>query len=132
MNDMMLQSSATGQSLSDGSGTDWQIVGKLELPFGVDAHSMINAWLRDVLTPLHLDVDFLNQIRRSAEDVAVRALQPATVMNYQHTHLRIYIPANRPLNVPSWGFFRIEKVETAAGNKHARAHSIEFYLFLEG
>lgn len=38
---------------------DWQIVGELELPFGADAHSLIDAWLSEVLARLHLHVIFL-------------------------------------------------------------------------
>ena len=52
------------------------------------------------------------------------------MLKHQHTHLLIYIPANRLENRGTWGFFRIEKVGTENGN--LRDHSIEFYLYLEG
>lgn len=110
---------------------DWQIVGELELPFGVDAHSMISAWLLEVLAPLHLDVGFLNKVLRSAEDAAARAMRTETVMKYQHTHLLIHIPVSRPASLQTWGFFRIDKVEPGVDNANFRDHSIEFYLYLE-
>jgi hypothetical protein len=129
---MKLQSNQTDRAISYGSGTDWQIVGELELPLGVDAHSRINAWLLDVLTPLHLHIDFLTKVLKSAEDATERSIQTETVMTYRHTHLLIYVPANRPLNAQTWGFFRIEKAATSAENELSPAHSIEFYLFHEG
>jgi hypothetical protein len=114
------------------SNTAWRIVGELELPFCMDAHSMISAWLSEVLTPLQLHVGFLNKVLRSAEDAAGRAMRSEMVMKYQRTRLLIYVPADRPSNAQTWGFFHIEKVEPAVEIENSRAHSIEFYLYLEG
>lgn len=129
---MKLQSRQTDQPSSYDSGTDWQLLGETELPLGVDAQSSINAWLLDVLTPLHLHIDFLNKVLKSAEDATARSIETSTVVKCQHTRLLIYVPANRLLNAQAWGFFRIEKAATSAANEHSRAPSIEFYLFLEG
>lgn len=129
---MKRQSSQTDQAISHGSGTDWQVLGELELPLDGDAHSKISIWLSEVLSPLQLHAGFLNKVLTSAEDAAARAMQTETVMKYQHTYLLIYISAGRPLNAQTWGFFRIDKVERAAKNENFRDHSIEFYLYLEG
>jgi hypothetical protein len=112
--------------------TGWQKLGELELPVGSSAVERINAWLSHILIPLHLHVDFLNKVLQSAQDVAARLKQTEMVIKYQHTCLLLYIPENRPLNVQTWGFFRIEKVETAAENENSCDRLIEFYLFLEG
>jgi hypothetical protein len=127
-----IQSSQTNQLLSQGASTDWQVLGELELPFGVDAGSVIKAWLSDVLTPLRLHVDFLNRVLESAEKAAARAIQTGSVMKHQCTHLFIYIPVHQPSNLQTWGFFRIEKVEIAVERENSHDHSIEFYLYLEG
>lgn len=129
---MKLQSSQTDQPLAHGSSTGWQIFGALELPFGVDAHSTIHAWLTEVLLPLKLPLAFLDKILISADGLATRMMQTGTVMDIQHTHLLIYIPANRPLNGQTWGFFRIEKVDPAEKIENPCNHSIEYYLYLEG
>ena len=129
---MQRQPDQTDQPTPRVSGTDWHVLGEFELPFGMDVHSIIHVWLSDILTPLDLDVNFLNKVSKSAEEAAVRAIQTETVMKYQHTHLLIYISADRPSNGGTWGFFRIMKVETTAENEDPRDHSIEFYLYLEG
>jgi hypothetical protein len=118
--------------ISQDSGTYWQLLGELKLPFGVDAHPRINAWLANVLSPLYLPADFLNKIWKSAEEVAARNIQTERMLKDQHIQLLLYVPASRPLNLKTWGFFRIEKVQSALENENPCDHSIEFYLYLEG
>lgn len=120
------------QPISRNPDTDWQILGEIELPLGVNAYLILDAWLLDALIPLNLYADFLNKIRKSAEDVAARAMQTEMVIQPQRTRFLILIPANRPLDVQTWGFFRIEKVGLAAENENSPNHTIEFYLFPEG
>jgi hypothetical protein len=129
---MKPQTRQTHHPTAHGSGTDWQVLGELELPPGVEARARINTWLLDVLTSLHLPVDFLKKVLKSAEDAVGRSVQTEVVMACRHIHLLIYVPANRPLNAQTWGFFRIEKAATSAESEHTRAHVIELYLFLEG
>jgi hypothetical protein len=129
---MKLPSGSIGQPIVPGSDTDWQILGELELPFGVDAGSVINTWLSDVLTSLYLHVDFFNKIWKSAEDAAARSMQAQRVLKDQHIRFLLFIPARRPLNLKTWGFFCIEKAKPAGENKNPCEHSIEFYLYLEG
>ena len=111
---------------------NWQLLGELELRIDTGADSSIGEWLMEILKPLHLSKDFTGKIVKSAEEAIVRAMQSETVMKQQHTHLLIYIPADRPANGGTWGFFRIEKVGTEAENENPRDHAIEFYLYLEG
>lgn len=128
---MKLQASHADRPLAHNPDTDWRILGELELPLGTTADSIFNAWLSDVLASLHLHADFLSKILESAEDVTARAVQTEMATQSQRTHLLIFIPANRPLEIQTWGFFRIEKVELVAENKNSPNHIIEFYLFPE-
>jgi hypothetical protein len=84
---MKLQSTQTNQPLSHSSSTDWQVLGELELPFGVDAGPAIKTWLLELLTPLRLHVDFLNRVLESAENAVARAV------------LFIYLPVTYPLDL---------------------------------
>jgi hypothetical protein len=128
---MKLQASQAVRPLAHNPDTNWQILGELELPLGANAHSMLGAWLSDVLASLHLHADFLSKILESAEEVVARAMQTETVIQHQRTRLLIMTPANLPLNVQTWGFFRIEKVELTAENDDSPDHKVEFYLFPE-
>jgi hypothetical protein len=117
--------------ISQNADTDWQILVEIELPLDVNARPTLDAWVLNALIPLNLHVDFLNKIRKLAEEVTARAMQTEMVMRSQRTRVLILIPANRPSDVQTWGFFRIEKVELAAENKNSPQHTIEFYLFPE-
>jgi hypothetical protein len=125
-------SSEAGQPSNPGPDTDWQVLGEFELPFGENAHSMIDAWLSEALAPLHLHVSFQDKVLRSAASAAAHAMQTETGIKHQHTHLLVYIPISRPANVRTWGFFRIDKLEPAAEKQGSSDHSIELYLYLEG
>lgn len=129
---MKLPSSQIDRSHSHNPDTDWQNLGELELPLGALARSMLDTWLLDVLTPLHLNAEFLNKILLSAEEIAMRAMHADMLIPYQHTRLLIFIPSNRPLNEQTWGFFRIEKVELVEEHVNFIHNTIEIYLFPEG
>jgi hypothetical protein len=75
---MKPQSSEDGQSISNISKTGWQIIGELELPFGVDAHSTINIWLSEVLAPLHLHVGFLSKVLKWRNQLKVTRIPAIT------------------------------------------------------
>lgn len=126
------RSSQAVRPISPNPHPDWQILGEIELPLGEHANPKLDAWLLDALIPLHLHADFLNKIRKSVEEVTARAMQTEMVMRPQRTRVLIRIPANRPSDIQTWGFFRIEKVELAAENENSPQHTIEFYLFPEG
>ena len=106
--------------------TDWQMLGKLELPVGSRIEEAIHAWLSDVLHPLALQAQFLNQILQSAQDAAGRAMQSERAAEFRHLHFLVHAPKYPAPHKQTWGFFQIEKM----GNSHD--HAIEFYLYLEG
>jgi hypothetical protein len=112
-------------------GANWQILGDLELPVRFEADSGINAWLTDLLNPLNLHADFQNKVLTSALEAASRALQVETGRAFEHTHLLIFVPAKRELEGQTWGFFRIEKIESSFPEKDTPGHAIELYLYLE-
>lgn len=114
------------------SDTDWHILGKLQLPIGANADDGINAWLTETLKLLDLRVDFLNKILRSAQDALARIMQVESAKEFKHIHLLVFSPANHTSIGNTWGFFRIEKIESAEQNKNPPDHSIEFYLYIEG
>jgi hypothetical protein len=121
----------TNPSQNEISGTDWQILGKLELPIGSDANDAIELWLVETLGLLNLDTDFLNKVLKSAQEVAARAMQAEDLMQFKHIHLLVFAPAERALEGQSWGLFRIEKIDKGGENANPD-HTVEFYLYLEG
>jgi hypothetical protein len=119
----------TNPSHNEISGTDWQVLGELELPIGSD--DAIESWLVETLSPLTLHTDFLNKVLKSAQEVAARAMQADALMQFKHVHLLVFAPPDYASNRHNWGFFRIEKVENASHQDDPN-HVIEFYLYLEG
>jgi hypothetical protein len=112
--------------------SQWQFLGELELPAGADLDGTIRVWLMELFDPLALHGDFLNRILKSAQDAAARVFQSETAEKYDHIHLVIYGPREQVSTPGTWGFFRVEKVENTAEEPSTVAHSIEFYLYMEG
>lgn len=113
--------------------TDWHVLGQLELQINEEADAVIRAWIRDILGPLNVHSNFENKILKSAQETVARARQnDVPALEFEHAHLLVFAPANPPSERDSWGFFRIEKFESAAPSKSSREHAIEFYLYLEG
>jgi hypothetical protein len=121
----------TNPSQNEISGTDWQVMGKLELPIGSGADDAIESWLVETLSLLNLRTDFLNKVLKSAQEVAARAMQAEALMQFKHVHLLVFAPPDHASNRHNWGFFRIEKVENASVQDYP-SHEIEFYLYQEG
>jgi hypothetical protein len=112
--------------------SEWQFLGELELPAGVNLDEPIRTWLAGLFDPLALHGDFLNRILKSAQDAAARVFLSESAGKVDHIHLVIYGPNEQGLKPGTWGFFRVEKVENNAEEPFTAAHSIEFYLYREG
>lgn len=112
--------------------TGWQILGELEVPVASDADGAIRTWLVELLAPLSLNADFLNKVLKSAQASITRAQQPSNEMIFGHVHLSIFAPYERTSKGSTWGFFRIEKIDSRDHDKDHPDHSVEFYLYLEG
>lgn len=120
-------------SSNNSRDTDWQTLGELELPVGLSADAAINAWLIEILRPLDLQAEFQHKILKSAQDAAARILQAGMVeQEMDHIHLLAFAPGEHSSKPRTWGFFRIEKIESVTAGKKFPDHAIEFYLYLEG
>lgn len=112
--------------------SEWQLLGELELPAGVTLDEPIRTWLTRLFDPLALHGDFLNRILQSAQDAAARVLVSESAGKGDHIHLVIYGPREQGPKPGTWGFFRVEKMESPTEEPSTAAHSIEFYLYREG
>jgi hypothetical protein len=74
----------------------------------------------------------LSKVLKSAHDAAVRAMQVENMMKFEHIHFIIFVPQERASKGQTWGFFRVEKIESVGQDKKPPDHAIEFYLYLEG
>lgn len=120
-----------GESSPDeASRSGWQLLGQMELSIGLHAGT-IHSWLVELLTPLNLHPDFVNQLLNSAQDAAMRALHPGTGVSFEHIHISIFAPGEITAHGGLWGFFRIEKIDSTELNKDHPDHAVEFYLYLE-
>jgi hypothetical protein len=122
----------TNPSQNEISGIDWQVLGKLELPFGSGADGAIESWLVETLSLLNLRTDFLNKVLKSAQEVAVRSMQAKVVIRFQRVRLVVFAPADYAPKQQAWGFFRIERDENVDTDGTSLNHAIEFYLYREG
>lgn len=116
-------------------GTNWRLLGQLQLPVDFTADSTIQAWLNRTLGTLLLNDDLLGRITRSAEEALARAAESEHVKrDFQHLHLRVFSSDTtlaKSTSRETWGFFRIEKVGMSQPDADPMDHSIELYLYLE-
>jgi hypothetical protein len=120
-----------GSSLPADSNHGWQLLGETELSAGSNTDT-IGTWLVELLTPLNLQADFVNQVLNSAQDAALRALQSNTGTSFERLHFSVFSPNELAAHSNTWGFFRIEKIDGPDPNKERADHVVEFYLYLEG
>ncbi|HEX5943290.1 MAG TPA: hypothetical protein VFY66_13500 [Anaerolineales bacterium] len=109
----------------------WHMLGDLSLPVGASPNEIISAWLIELLAPLHLHENFLNRVIKSVQDYAGRALNQDAGVPFGHIHLSIFGPNERTSKGQTWGFFRIEKIDSAEHNAAHPDHTVEFYLYQE-
>jgi hypothetical protein len=109
---------------------NWRLFGELALSNVADSDEQIHSWLKEILRPLSLHPEFLERIARSARDAAARALQPE--LKLAHIHLKIFGPRESNKSGQTWGFFRVEKVESVHEGDDSASHAVEFYLYTEG
>jgi len=122
----------TRSQLNHSPGTNWQTLGKLELPIGTNIVDVINVSLAEILTPLNLSTDFLNRILESAQDSAERAQLPNAAITFGHIYISIFVPKKQIQNGKTWGFFHIERIGNRSENAGSHDHTIDFYLYAEG
>ena len=116
---------------SSTSRPSWQLLGKLELS-AVSSSDTIGTWLKELVIRLNLQPDFTQQLLKSAQDAALRALHANSNPSFEHVHLSVFMPSESTVHSNAWGFFRIEKIDGTESNNDRPDHTVEFYLYLEG
>ena len=117
--------------MSASSASSWHMLGDLMVPVGSSPNEIISAWLRELLAPLELHENFLNRVLQSVQNYAGRALDQDAGVPFGHIHLSIFGPNERTSRGQTWGFFRIEKIDSAERNVTHPDHRVEFYLYQE-
>lgn len=107
------------------------MLGELQLAPGVDVHHTVDKWLGIILSRPELQEDLVNKVLQSAWEAVERAQRAAQTTRFDHLHVLVFVRADLTAQHRSWGFFRIEKVETE-GVKANPNHAIELYLYPEG
>jgi hypothetical protein len=112
--------------------TDWQISGELQLAVGTNPDATIRQWLMKILEPFRLSEEYLSKILKSIEDAASRVMSPETVGGqFEHLDIVILTPAGQPSGRQTWGFFRLERMESKAKSMDSKSYHIEYYLYPE-
>jgi hypothetical protein len=112
---------------------DWQLIGEFELPTNPNAENIIHARLIEILGSLNLHADFLDKILKSAQDALQHVLSSnPMVPEFEQIHLLVFTQSLSTAGLRTWGFFRIEKAESAVQNERQLTHRIEIYLYPEG
>ena len=115
------------------SGTDWQVLGELELPVGSECAGVIDTWMREKLRPVKLQTDITNRIVKSAQNAVERFMESKGAgAEFGHIHILVFAPLSHKSKEKTWGFFRIEKLESVREAKNPPDHYIEFHLYFEG
>ena len=113
-------------------GTEWQLLGELNLSVNSASDFAINPWLTELLSPLDLSTDFLNRVLESAQVSVTRILRPIAIPIPVRIHLSIFAPYKQIPERKTWGFFHIERIENQGEAVDARNHAIDYYLYVEG
>lgn len=121
-------------TLDNFTNSDWQILGQLTLPAGmdVDVIEMISAWLPETLRPLQLQGEFLEKVVHSAQQALKTIDLAGKGAKFGHYHLLVFAQAHSTDLPNTWGFFRIEKIVDAIPDTIHSGHAIEIYLYPEG
>jgi hypothetical protein len=112
-------------------GSNWLLLGELELPIGTDLEEAISTRLMELLLPLTLHPDFMHRLLISAQNSAAHILQSESDIPADHIHLVVHIPVDHKAKPGTWGFFHVEKTGHGVEETSAIIHSIAFYLYKE-
>jgi hypothetical protein len=106
----------------------WQNIGEIVLPVGLADNGAILSLLKEKLDPLSLPTELLHKIVKSIKEVPGRAV--AAGIRFEHIHLFIFIPTNYNTAAGTWGFFRIERIDSEDDNTSS-GHAVDLYLYPE-
>ena len=117
----------------DTSHPEWKLVGDFELALSAHVEDVVSTRLEEILEPLDLPADFRTRIFNSAQEAIARIAESnGAILEIGHIHLLILITPDHSAKGKTWGFFRIEKLDSAGKDYHPSDHSIEFYLYFDG
>jgi len=120
------------QSFNNHAVKGWQLLGTLKLSRDLDVETTIHKWLLEILKQLELHVGFFDKLTLSMQEAAMTLLKPGPEQReFEHIHLLVFARRKQTESPPSWGFFRIEKVESAVHENDHPDHAVEFYLYPE-
>jgi hypothetical protein len=109
----------------------WKMLGEIQLTPGDDSHHTVDKWLGVILSRLELQEDLVSKVHSSAREAVGRALHTGQAIRFARLHVLVFARTDLTARHRSWGFFRIEKVETESVKENPD-HAIEFYLYPEG
>jgi hypothetical protein len=111
---------------------EWKLLGQLKIAFSTDAEGIVGAWLRNTLVPLDLPAEFQRRFINSVDATIAQPTPPnGAMLEADPVHLLIFITTIHASKRSTWGFFHLEKMDSAANECDPRNHSIEFYLYVE-
>ena len=85
-----------------------------------------------ILEPFRLPEEYVSKILKSIEDTASRVLSRDTVEGqFDHLNIVILTPAGQPPDRQTWGFFRLERMESKEKSADSKSYHIEYYLYPE-
>ena len=112
--------------------TDWQTLGKVQLPVSSGLKGALDQWLTQILSPFDLPENFVSKILNSMQEAAVRILSPDTMdERFEHLDIVVLAPTGMSFQGKTWGFFRVERTPIDSKNENANRHLIEYYLYLD-
>jgi hypothetical protein len=112
--------------------SDWQILGELKIPIGVNTVDVIQSWLGKVLAPLNSSINFLTKVIQASQDSFTQALQLDSAKKIGQIHLSVFVPYEPFSEGRTWGFFYISKIGIQVEDIATHEHTIDFYLYVEG
>lgn len=85
-----------------------------------------------ILDPFRLPEEYVSKILKSIEDAANRVLSPDAVeRHFEHLAIVILTPAGQQSDRQTWGFFRLERMESKEKSADSKSYHIEYYLYPE-
>lgn len=112
--------------------TNWQILGQLKLGPGSNPTGTIKAWLMNALSDFSLPGDLVSRLLASMEEATGRVLSPdSTKRQFEYLEIVVLATAGQTSQAQTWGFFRVERTSTDAPIESAKAHCVEYYLYMD-
>ncbi len=107
----------------------WQAAGQVLLPANPGERMEARSRLVEKLDPLQLPEEFVHRIETSVRQILERV--DTREPRFDHVRLFIFVPVDYKANRGSWGFFRIERIDSSDAGRF-RGHAVDLYLYPDG